>query len=55
MKGGTARVVRQEFRYMRNGATVLWSPLYLAASVGDVSESTLRGYIEDRWDAVVPS
>ena len=51
-KGRTARVVRQEFGYLRRFARVLWSPSYLAASVGYVWESTVRGYIEHRWDAV---
>jgi putative transposase len=27
----------------------LWSPSYFAALVGDVSESTVRGYIEHQW------
>ena len=30
----------------------LWSPSYFAASVGYVSESTVRGYIEHQWDEV---
>lgn len=51
-KGRTARVLRQEFPYLRRFATVLWSPSYFAASVGHVSESTVRRYIEHAWDAV---
>jgi putative transposase len=51
-RGRTARVWRQEFPYLRNQATVWWSPSYVAASVGYVSESTVRGYIEHQWDAV---
>jgi putative transposase len=51
-KGRTARVVRQEFGYLRRFAKVLWSPSYLAASVGYVWESTVRRYIEHQWDAV---
>lgn len=31
---------------------MLWSPSCFAASVGDVSESTVRRYIEHQWDAV---
>ena len=45
-KGRTARVLRQEFPHLRNRAKVLWSPSYFAASVGYVSESTVRRYIE---------
>ena len=51
-KGRTARVLRAEFRYLCGFAKVLWSPSYFAASVGYVSESTVRRYIEHQWDAV---
>lgn len=51
-RGRTAGVLRAEFVYLRRLATVFWSPSYFAASVGDVSESTVRCYIEHRWDAV---
>ena len=51
-EGRTARVVRQEFPYLRRFAKVLWSPSYFAASVGYVWESRVRGCIEHRWDAV---
>lgn len=51
-KGRTARVLRAEFPYLRNRATVLWSPSYFVTSVGSVSESTMRRYIEHQWDAV---
>jgi putative transposase len=30
----------------------LWSPWYFAASVGCISESMVRRYIEHQWDAV---
>ena len=48
-KGRTARVLRQEFAYLRRHAKVLWSPSYFAASVGYVSESTVRRCIEHQW------
>ena len=48
----TARVLCAEFSYLRWFARVLWSPSYFAASVGYVSESTVRRYIEHQWDAV---
>jgi putative transposase len=54
-KGRTARVLRREFPRLRNHAKVLWSPSYFAASVGYGSESTVRRYIEHRWDAVMVS
>jgi REP-associated tyrosine transposase len=52
-KGRTARVLREEFPYLQNRAKVLWSPSYFAASVGEVSESTVRRCIEHQWDAVL--
>jgi putative transposase len=55
LKGRTARVLRQEFPYLRDRAEVLWSPSYFAASVGYVSESMVRCCIEHRWDAVLAS
>ena len=48
-------MLRNEFPYLRNRAKVLWSPSYFVASVGYVSESTVRRYIEHQWDAVMAS
>ena len=45
LKGGTSRVLRQEFPWLRH-SRVLWSKSYFAASVGYVSEATLQRYIE---------
>ena len=50
-KGRTARVLRQEFRWLARWK-VLWSPSYFAASAGYVSEATACRYIAHRWDAV---
>jgi len=55
LKGRTARVLRQEFPHLCNHAKVLWSPSFFAASVGYVSESTVRRYIAHRRDAVMAS
>lgn len=52
LKGRTEQVSRAEFPYLRRFAKVLWSPPYFAASVGYVSEYTVRRYIEHQWDAV---
>lgn len=52
LKGRTARVLGAEFPHVRTFAKVLWSPSYFAASVGYVSESTVRRYIEHQWDKV---
>jgi putative transposase len=45
-------VLREGFPCVRRRAKVWWSPWYFAASVGYVWESTVRRYIEHRWDAV---
>ena len=50
--GRTARLLRAEFPYLRRFARVLRSPSYFAASVGCVSQSTVRRYSEHQWDAV---
>jgi putative transposase len=50
-KGRTAGVLRADFLHWRNQAKVLWSS-YFAASVGYVSKSTVRRYIEHQWDVV---
>jgi putative transposase len=55
LKGHTARVLRQEFPHLRNFAKVLWSPAYFAASVGDVSQTTVPRYVEHQCDAVLAS
>lgn len=50
-KGCSSRVLRQEFRRL-DRRRVLWSKSYFAASVGYVSEVTVRRYIEHQWDDV---
>ncbi len=46
LKGYTSRVMREEFNYLRRVLPSLWSRSYYAGSVGHVSESTVRKYIE---------
>lgn len=46
LKGVTSRVLRQEFPALRSRLPSLWSRSYFAASVGAVSEPTIRRYIE---------
>ena len=55
LRGRTARVLRQEFRYVGRLARVLWSRSCFAASVGCVWGSMVRRYIEQPWDAVMAS
>jgi putative transposase len=51
-KGRTAGVLRAECRCLHWLATVWRSSSYFAASVGYVSESTVRRCIEHQWEAV---
>lgn len=45
-KGRTSRVLRQEFSSLRSRLPTLWSRSYFAATVGAVSEATIKKYIE---------
>jgi len=51
VKGRTSRVLRAELAWLGR-RRVLWSKSYFAASVGYVSEATVRRYIEHQWEAV---
>lgn len=46
LKGYTSRELREEFDYLRRVLPSLWSRSYYAGTVGHVSESTVRKYIE---------
>ena len=48
LKGYTSGVLRQEFPTLRSKLPTLWSRSYYAGSVGHVSETTIRKYIEDQ-------
>lgn len=45
-KAVTSRVLRAEFSALRTRVPTLWSRSYFVASVGAVSEATIRRYIE---------
>ncbi len=47
-KGPTSRLLREEFPHLRRKLPTLWSRSYFAASVGAVSESAIRKYIESQ-------
>jgi putative transposase len=47
-KGLSSRVLRQEFPGLRSRLPCLWSRSYYAGSVGAVSESVIRRYIENQ-------
>jgi hypothetical protein len=46
IKGRSSRVLRQEFASLRSRLPTLWSRSYYAGSVGAVSDSVVRRYIE---------
>lgn len=45
-KAVTSRVLREEFPHLRSRLPTLWSRSYFCATVGAVSEATIRRYIE---------
>src|SRR5215467_11114989 len=45
-KGRTSRLLRDEFKSLRSRLPTLWSWSYFAATVGAVSEATIRRSIE---------
>lgn len=47
-KGRTSRALRLEFPSLRSRLPTLWSRSYFAATVGAVSEATIRRYIESQ-------
>lgn len=47
-KGATSRTLREEFPSLRSRLPTLWSRSYFAATVGAVSEATIRRYIADQ-------
>ena len=46
IKANTSRVLREEFRHLRSRMPTLWSRSYYCATVGTVSETAIRRYIE---------
>ena len=47
-KGFTSRILRKEFAELRSRLPCLWSRSYFAATVGAVSETTVRRYIANQ-------
>lgn len=46
VKANTSRTLREEFPHLRTRMPTLWSRSYFCATVGAVSETTIRRYIE---------
>ena len=48
LKGFTSHQLRKEFGVLRSRLPTLWARSYFAATVGSVSESVVRRYIENQ-------
>ncbi|MDE0211704.1 MAG: IS200/IS605 family transposase [Boseongicola sp.] len=48
LKGRSSRVLRQEFPRLRSRLPTLWSRSYYAGTVGHVSQTTVKRYIENQ-------
>ena len=48
LKGYTSRTLRQEFLTLRSRLPTLWTRSYYAQSVGRISESLIKKYIEEQ-------
>ncbi|MCC6168391.1 MAG: IS200/IS605 family transposase [Caldilineaceae bacterium] len=48
LKGATSRHLRQIFPQLRSRIPTLWTRSYYCESVGHISETTVRQYIEDQ-------
>lgn len=51
LKGCPSRVLRAEFGWLARWR-VWWSKSYFVASVGYMSDATVRRYIQHQWDAL---
>ena len=48
LKGGSSRILREEFPHLKSRLPTLWSRSYYAGTVGHVSEATVVKYIENQ-------
>lgn len=48
LKGYTLRILRQEFPTLRSRLPTLWTRSYYVESVGHISESVIKKYIEEQ-------
>jgi len=48
LKGYTSRILRQEFSSLRTRLPSLWTRSYYVESVGHISESVVKKYIEEQ-------
>lgn len=47
-KGISARILREEFPYLKSKLPSLWTRSYFTCSVGHISEETIKEYIENQ-------
>ena len=48
LKGYTSRLLRKEFATLRTRIPTLWTRSYYCESVGHISETTIKKYIDDQ-------
>ena len=48
LKGYTSHVLRNEFSHLRTKLPTLWTRSYYVETIGHISESTIKKYIEDQ-------
>lgn len=48
LKGYTSRILRQEFKSLRSRTPTLWTRSYYCESIGHISESVVKKYIENQ-------
>jgi len=48
LKGKSSRRLREELPHLKSRLPTLWTRSYYCESVGHISESTIRKYIEDQ-------
>lgn len=47
-KGFTSRMLREKFSFLKTKLPTLWTRSYYCESIGHISESTIRRYIEEQ-------
>lgn len=48
LKGYSSRVLRQEYKELKRKLPTLWTRSYYCESIGHISESTIKKYIEEQ-------
>jgi len=47
-KGYTSNILRKEFKHLRSRMPTLWSRSYYIGSIGHISETTIKKYIQNQ-------